>query len=112
MENNENTIESLFEKASEYGKTSFELIKLRTLDKASHVGASIVSRSFVLIIVGTIALFINLGIAFWLGEILGKLFYGFFAVAVCYFVIFMLYLMLSRPIKRWVQNYFIKLVLK
>ncbi len=112
MENNENIIESLFEKASEYGKTSFELIKLRALEKTSHVGASIVTHSFVMIIAGTLALFVNLGIAFWLGEILGKLFYGFFAVAACYFVIFMLFLLFSRPIKRCVQNYFIKLVLK
>lgn len=112
MEKNENTIESLFEKASEYGKTSFDLIKLRALDKTSHVGASIVSHSFVMIIVATLVLFVNLGIAFWLGEILGRLYFGFFAVATLYFVIFLLYLMLSKSIKRCVQNYFIKLVLK
>ena len=35
MEDNINLIELLLEKATEYGKTSYDLVKLKTIDKTS-----------------------------------------------------------------------------
>jgi hypothetical protein len=49
MEENKKLIESLLEKATEYGKTSFELVKLKALDKTSDVVSSFIPHSVVFI---------------------------------------------------------------
>jgi hypothetical protein len=84
MEENINSIESLIEKATEYGKTSFELAKLKAVDKTAEVVSSFLSHSLVLIIISSFLLFLSLGAALWLGEILGKFYLGFFIVAAFY----------------------------
>ncbi|MGB8491641.1 MAG: hypothetical protein WCE64_11350 [Bacteroidales bacterium] len=76
MEDNAKLIESLFERATDYSKTSFELIKLKALDKTSEAVSSLIPHSVVFVIFAVFILFLNLGLAFWLGEILGKTFYG------------------------------------
>ena len=113
MENNGNLIESLLERATEYGKTSYELVKLKTLDKASDIVSSFVPHSVVFVLVTFFLLFISLGLSFWLGEILGKIYYGFFAVAAIYgFIGFVMHFFKHKRLKKTFGNYFIKKVLK
>ena len=71
-------IESLFEKAVDYGKTSLRLVKLKTLSKTSDVVSSLLSHLVVLLFALSFMLFLSLGLAIWIGEMLGKTFYGFF----------------------------------
>ncbi len=113
MEDNSKLIESLFERTVEYGKTSFELVKLKALDKASEVVSSLIPHSVVFVLVASFMLFSSLGLAFWLGEILGKTCYGFFVVAAFYAVIgLVLHFFMHKWIKKVVGNYIIKRVLK
>ena len=113
MEDNSKLIESLFERTVEYGKTSFELAKLKALDKASEVVSSLVPHSIVFVLVASFMLFSSLGLAFWLGGILGKTCYGFFVVAAFYAVIgIVLHFFMHKWIKKVVGNYIIKRVLK
>ncbi len=84
MENNAKMLESLFEKAEDFGKTSIELIKLKILDKASEIVSSLIPFSVVFVLIASFMIFLNLGLAFWLGDILGKTYFGFFAVAAFY----------------------------
>jgi hypothetical protein len=113
MEENSNLIESLLQSASEYGKTSFELVKLKTLDKTSDIISSAVPNSLVIILISTFLLFLNLGIALWLGELLGKMFFGFFIVAAFYILIgLIVHFFMHNKIKKLVGNYFIKCMLK
>jgi ABC-type uncharacterized transport system fused permease/ATPase subunit len=113
MENNVNQIESLLEKAADYGKTSYELLKLKTLDKTSDVASSILPNIVVLFVFVTFLLFLNLGLAFWLGEIFGKLYYGFFIIAAFYFIIgIVLHFFMHKWIKKNVGNYIVKRMLK
>jgi hypothetical protein len=112
MEDN-NLFESLFEKASDYGKTSYELVKLKALDKTSDVVSSFIPRSFVLVLIASFMLFLNLGIALWLGDLLGKLFYGFFVVSGFYVIAgIVIYFFIHKWLKRIVSDYFIKHMLK
>jgi hypothetical protein len=112
MEDKTNFIESLFDKVTDYGKTSYELVKLKAIDKASDVVSTIIPHSIILVIGGCFMLFLNLGIAFWLGEILEKVYYGFLVVAAFYcFLAIVLQLFMHKWIKKCVQNYFIKKVL-
>jgi hypothetical protein len=113
MEDNEKLIESLLERAADYGKTTYELVKLKTLDKTSDVVSSLIPHSFVLVLIALFMFFLNLGLAFWLGEILGKTFYGFFVVAAFYGLIgFVIHFLMHKWLKKLVCNYIIKHVLK
>jgi fatty acid desaturase len=113
MEDNVKLIESLLEKAAEYGKASYELIKLKTLDKTSDAVSSFIPHSVVFVIIAVFMLFLNLGLAFWLGEILGKTFFGFFVVAAFYGIIaIVLHFFMHKWLKKVICNYIIKNVLK
>ena len=113
MEEDPNLLESLLDKATEYGKTSFELVKLKTLDKTTELVSSIIPHTIVILLVITFLLFMNVGIALWLGEMLGKVFYGFFVVAAFYLLIgIIIHFILNKWIKRLIGDYFIKRILK
>jgi ABC-type multidrug transport system permease subunit len=113
MEDNAKLIESLIEKATDYGKTTFELVKLRAIDKTSDVVSSFIPSSIVFVLIMSFVLFFNLGFAFWLGEILGKTYYGFFIVAGFYGILaIVLRLLMYKWLKKLVGNYIIKKVLK
>ena len=113
MEDNSKLLESLLEKAAEYGKTSLELVKLKTLDKTTDIVSSAVPHSVVIILISTFLLFLNLGLALWLGDILGKAFYGFFVVASFYILTWLIiHFFMHDPIKKLVGNSFIRHILK
>ena len=84
MEENDKLLESLLERAAEYGITSFELLKLKALDKSTDILSSLIPLSVVIILFIIFLLFLNLGLALWFGELLGKTFYGFFIIAAFY----------------------------
>lgn len=113
MDNNTKLIESLIEKAVDFGKTSFELGKLKALDKTSDAVSSIIPHSLVFVLIMLFFLFINLGLAFWVGEILGKIYFGFFVVAGFYVLAGIItHFLLHRWIKNRIWNYIVKLALK
>ena len=113
MEDNSKLLESLLEKASGYAKTSFELVKLKALDKTTDVVSSLVPHSIVVLLVATFLLFLNLGLALWLGDILGKVFWGFFVIAAFYILAgLIIHFFMHNPIKKLVGNSIIKHILK
>ena len=113
MEDNAKMIETLFEKATDYGKTSFELVKLKAIDKTSDIVSSVIPHSAVIVLLTLFMLFLNLGIAFWLGEIIGQIFFGFFIVAGFYILAgLVLHLFMHDWLKNKIYNYFIKQALK
>lgn len=113
MEENTKMIESLLEKAGDYGKTSFELVKLKALDKTTDVASTLIPHSIVLILFASFMLLANFGIAFWLGEILGNNYYGFFVVAGFYVITgLVLHFFFHKKIKKMVWDYMVKQVFK
>jgi hypothetical protein len=113
MEDNAKLIESLLEKAAEYGKTSFELAKLKVIDKITDLVSSLVPHSVVFALIMVFVLFFNLGLAFWLGEIIGKTYYGFFIVAGFYGIAgVIVHFFMHKRLKKITGNCFIKQVLK
>lgn len=113
MEENKKLLESLVDRATDYGKTSFELVKLKAVDKTSDVVSSVIPHTFVLILVASFMLFLNLGLALWLGEIMGKLFYGFFVIAAFYVITaIVIHLFMHKSLKKMIRNYVIKQLLK
>lgn len=113
MEENKKLLESLMDRATDYGKTSFELVKLKAVDKTSDVVSSIIAHTFGLVLAASFMLFCSLGLALWLGEILGKLFYGFFVIAAFYVVMgTVVHLFMHKSLKKIIRNYVIKQLLK
>lgn len=109
MKDTTNTIESLLEQAAQYGLTSYELVKLKALDKTTDSASSFLSHTVVVAILGSIILFINLGAALWLADLLGKMYYGFLAVAAFYVIVaFVAHFILQKWIKNKFYNYIIK----
>jgi len=113
MEDHANLLESLLERATEYGKTSVELVKLKVIDKTTDGLSTIIPHAIVLLVISSVLLFLNLGASFWLGKITGELFYGFFLVAAFYTLIaFIMYFFMRKWLKRILYDYFIQELLK
>jgi hypothetical protein len=111
MEDNTKIIESLLERATEFGRTTIDLAKLKVLDKTSDVVSSFLPHYLVIIILSTFLFFLSLGIAVWLGEILGKSYLGFFVVAFFYFITgILVYFLFFKRIKKYIQDKIIKKV--
>ena len=105
MGNTINSMESLFERVEDFGKTSFELYKLKTISKTTEVVSTFVSRGSVVIVLSMFLIFVSIGLALWLGDLLGKPYLGFFCVAAFYIVLGgVLYYFLHQYIKKQVSN--------
>jgi hypothetical protein len=105
-------IDTLFEKAVEYGKTSLELAKLKAIDRVSDIAASFILKILISVFLFFVILFASLGLAFWLGEVLGKVYFGFLAVAGIYGILALfMHLFLGKWIKNLIGNSLIKNVL-
>lgn len=112
MEENPNTIASLVEKVETLSKTSYELLRLKTLDKTSKVVSSVTLRLFVFSVIFLFMLLLSIGIGIWLGELLGKLYYGFFIIAAFYAVsAVIIYFFMGDWIKQRISNSIINQVL-
>lgn len=113
MSNQDSLIESLYERVEVYAKTTYELSKLKLLKTTIVVVPSLVSRLVVILMITLFTLVFNIGIAFYLGELLGKVYYGFFIVAAFYLVAgIVLHFFLHHWIKKPISNLIIKQALQ
>ena len=113
MEEKAVLIESLFEKAGEYAKTNADLFKLKAIDKSADVVSALASK-LAFITVGTLIFkLMNIGLALWIGEQMGKSYFGFFTIAFFYVVIaFFLFIFRQQLIKTPVNHSVINQMLK
>jgi hypothetical protein len=98
-------IEPLIERFDAYGKASFALIKLRLVEKTAGVFSTFIARCVVVIVFSMFVVSLNIGVALWLGDLLGKTYYGFFCVAGFYGLIgLILYFFLNNWMKKQLNN--------
>ena len=90
-------IETLIDKAEQYGKTSIELYKLKAIDKSTDIFASLASRTVILVIISLFFILLTIAIALYLGDILGKSYYGFFIVSGFYGLVLILLSIFRKP---------------
>lgn len=108
METQKNFIDPLLEKAEAYGKTSFELVKMRALAKTADVTSTLISRSIFILLISFFAFTINIAVALWIGDLLGKNYYGFLIVAGFYALASVILLIVHPSIKSRVNDTIIK----
>ncbi len=113
METTANSIESLYERAEAYGKTTFELSKLKLLETSTVVITSVIARLSVILMISMFTFVLTIGIALWLGDILGKAYYGFMIVAGIYLLAgIVLHFFLHRWVKKPISELIIKQALQ
>jgi hypothetical protein len=112
MENNEKLFESLLDKATEYTKTSIELFKLKAIDKTSDIVSSLIPHYIVFFLIASFMLLLSIGLAFWLGEILDNVSYGFYVVAAFYGILGIIIHFMHKCLKKLICNYIIKMLFK
>src|SRR6476620_10605725 len=80
-------VESLFESIKAYGKTNVDLLKMKAADKSAEVISTLAAGIAFAIIMLLFVAILSVGIALWLGELMGKSYYGFFALGGLYLII-------------------------
>ena len=81
MENKIDVLEPLIERAENYAKSSFELYKLKTVNKSATIISTVYLRALVVFFFSIFFITASIGVSLWLGDLLGKSYYGFFCVA-------------------------------
>ncbi len=108
MENTAGLIAPLLESAEAYGKTSFELLKLKSLEKTTDLASTLIVRLLLGFVASFFMIALNIGAALWLGELLGKNYYGFLIVAIFYGLLALVIYFAHAPIKMRINNSLIK----
>lgn len=106
-------VEVLFERAQAYTRTSLQLFKLRATEKLAEMVSGIASNLVILVIFILFFVNLNIGLALFLGALLGKSWLGFIIVSGgCAIIGFVVYLFRERWIKQPVSNSIITQLLK
>jgi uncharacterized membrane protein YqjE len=87
MENQPNTLGSLFKNAGDFVETRMDLLKLQAIDKASEAASSLVSGIAIMFLAVFALIILNIGLAIWIGDLLGRVYLGFFVLAAFYILL-------------------------
>jgi hypothetical protein len=112
METKENILEPLLERVEEYSKTSFELIKLKSAGKTADIVSAIFSRLVLIPALMLLIISLSIACALWLGDVLGKAYYGFLIVAGMYAIICCILYFFAPKIKAKTSSFIITQILK
>lgn len=113
MENIATNLDQLYQKAKQYSTTSLEIVKLKAVDKAADIISSLAVSLVMILIVALFSLFLNIGIAMWIGKTLENYAYGFYIVSSFYLILgIIIYVFRKSLIKVSVDNFMIKKLLK
>lgn len=109
MENQTTSIESLWDRASDYIDTRTQLFKLKAIDKASGFVSAMVTKIILVTFICMFLILLNIGLALWIGVMMGDLYWGFFIVGGFYGLLtFIFYLCRHQLIKGPVNDAIIK----
>lgn len=112
MEAQPNLLADLFQTTERYGKSSYELAKLKALDKTADITSSLGSRFLFVLALSFFILVTSFALALWLGDLLGKAYLGFMIVAGFYAVVTLLLFFLQPVIKKSISNSVIRKMFK
>ena len=113
MDNIATNFEQLYNKAVLYTKTSLELAKLKAIDKTSDIISSLAVIISISMIVAMFTLFLNIGIALWIGEILNNLSLGFLIISGFYVIVaIIVYVLRKSLIKEPIDNLIVSKLLE
>ena len=113
MEDRSEIIDERVERAETYGKTTLELIKLKSVDKLADGASSMAAWLAVIAALLIFFMTFNIGLALWIGAMVGGSYLGFFIVAGFYALIGLILLLFkNRLIKKPLSETIINQMLK
>ena len=113
MENTLSPLEKVIEKLEAYSKTSLTLYKYNALYTSADMFSVLAAKLVITLIITVSLLFASIGLALWIGEIIGQVYYGFFIVALAGILLaFLFYIFQNRWIKLPTSNFIISKILK
>ena len=113
MEEKKTPVEVLLERGQAYIKTSVQLFKFKTTDKAAEITSNLASGLIILILITLLFINLNIGIALLIGDLLGRIWLGFLILSGFYGVVgILIYIFRNSWIKKPVSNAVIKQLLK
>lgn len=105
METNPTLIEALLASIEAYVKTTYQLTKLKAIEKLTLILTSLMSWLITGVVLLLFALFSSIGLALYLGDLLGKSYYGFFLLAIFYlFLGTIVHFFLVKKLRKGVAN--------
>ncbi|HEX9979814.1 MAG TPA: hypothetical protein VGB50_04525 [Flavobacterium sp.] len=103
----------LHEKVEQYAKTTIELYKLKATNTLAGVFAAVATGLVLWILFLLILLFLSIGLAFYLGHLLGEYHHGFFIVGGFYILIMVvIYIYRVKCFTESLTNFVIKQIYK
>jgi hypothetical protein len=102
-------VEELFEKIKILGQSTIELVKLRFYRKFADVIALSLSHLLIGLIFALMLLFFHIALAFWLGELLGEIYFGFLIIGIFYGILgLLLVLFYRKALLTYLHKYIVK----
>ena len=108
MNSKDSIVHPLIESLEQFSKTTMELIKLKAIEKAADTSSTITSRILLLAVAVFFTLMVTVGVALWLGDLLGKSYYGFFIMGLFYAIAGIVLIILHPKIKSRVADSIVK----
>jgi len=98
-------IHKLVDSAGNYIESSIDILKLQTADRISKILASVISDCLMIMVVFMCILFVSLGLAFFLADMIGSTYAGFMMTGGIYLLIgFILLMMKSNGMEKFFRN--------
>ena len=106
-------VTELVDRAKQYKDTTLELVKLRSIDKGTDALATASALIAVVVFASFMVVMLNVGLALWVGHLVGATYHGFFIVGGFYAIVALLTYLYRRrwiikPLKNVLINFFIK----
>jgi hypothetical protein len=109
----ENLTEPIFERVEAYIKTTLELSRLKAIETGVAVATATLSSLIVALMALLFVFVLSIGVALYLGNLLGKAHYGFYIVASFYLLAGLtLHFFLHKWIRKPLGNFIISQTLK
>lgn len=93
----------LLERAEIYGNISLEIVKLKSLEKVAETSSLLIVYFLLMIPIILFVFSVTIGLAIWIGSLLGEIYYGFFVTAGMYalmgIILFFTHLKIKLSIK-------------
>lgn len=113
MTDSSTPIATFFERVEDYSKTTLKLLKLNAINESADVASSLIAKLVVIITIVLSVLIINIGLAFYIGKLIGETYYGFFVIGGFYALLaIVMHLFRDQLVKAPVSDTIIKQMLK
>jgi hypothetical protein len=113
VDNPAEAVEALFERVEAFGRVTCEISKLKTVEVSVLILTTLIAKVSVVLVLSFFLLVLSIGMALWIGDMLGALHHGFFIVAGFYLLVgvvlhFFLHRWLRRPIAQLIITHALK----